>query len=159
MGRFYNARFDVALAVASRATGRDESFCLDVVHDAMIRLMRGVRTSLTDEQLDLYLKRCVITAAIDRIRKDQRRRARERRPEAIPSGAHLLPNPADRLSLLREALEQIDEQDRALLIARFSRGQTIEQTGEQAGLTPGAAHGRIRRALDRLRIMLKDDEP
>ena len=41
--RFYRARFDQMLAEAVRATGRDESFCLDVVQDAMMRVIRSMK--------------------------------------------------------------------------------------------------------------------
>ncbi len=152
---FYHAKFPVAMAVAMRASRRDESFCLDVVHDATLRLLKGVKPTLTDAQLDLYLKRCVISATIDRLRRDARRRTRERaravrEPEPGPE--------PDRIASLRTALAQLDDLDRALLTSRFAHDATLESAGAAHGLSGPAAHGRIRRALDRLRSIIKEGE-
>jgi len=40
---FYRQYFDWMYAQARRVTRRDESFCLDVVQDAVLRVMRTVR--------------------------------------------------------------------------------------------------------------------
>jgi DNA-directed RNA polymerase specialized sigma24 family protein len=42
-GRFYDRWFDWSVAEARRATGRDESFCLDVVQDAMMRVIKSMK--------------------------------------------------------------------------------------------------------------------
>ncbi len=154
--RFYRSAFPVAMAVARHATRRDESFCLDVVHDAMIRVLKGVKPSLSDPQLDVYLKRCVVTASLDRLRRDKRRAARERSREVhATAGA----SEHDLIVSLREALNQLDDLDRALLTARFAHGATLEAAGREHGLSGPAAHGRVRRALARLGSIMKECEP
>lgn len=153
--RFYNASFTVALAVARHATGRDEAFCLDVVHDAMIRLLRGVKPTLSDEQLDVYMKRCVVTAALDRLRCERRRTRRERSLDAPAREAGHEP---DALQSLRDALAQLDELDRSLLASRFAYEATLEDAGRTHGMSGAAAHGRIRRSLARLGSILKEDD-
>ena len=40
---FYSQYFDFLYHHARRATRRDEAFCLDVVQDAVIRIMRTIR--------------------------------------------------------------------------------------------------------------------
>lgn len=153
---FYRSGFPVALAVARHATRRDESFCLDVVHDAMIRVLRGVKPSLSDAQLDVYLKRCVVTSSIDRLRREKRRAARERSREVHATAQVSEP---DLIASLREALNQLDDLDRSLLTARFARGATLEAAGREHGLSGPAAHGRVRRALARLGSIMKENGP
>lgn len=156
--RFYNRSFSTALAVARRASQRDESFCLDAVHDAMLRLLKGVAPTLSDEQLDLYLKRCVITSCIDALRAERRRARRHRAHSDARSPAPPLAD-ADHLTELRKALRALNQLDQDLIAARFARDHTLDRAGEPHGLTGAAAHGRVRRALARLRAILEDTRP
>jgi DNA-directed RNA polymerase specialized sigma24 family protein len=41
---------------ARRATGRDEAFCLDVVQDAMMRIIRSLKPLQSERQLRGYLR-------------------------------------------------------------------------------------------------------
>ena len=153
---FYRESFGAALGVARRASGRDEAFCLDAVHDGMLRLLKSVRGSLTDEQLDLYMKRCVVSACRDAMREERRRSARERTRAAFGSDSH---GEGARLKLedVRAALERLDGVERELLAARFVREQTLERAGAEQGMTGAAAHGRVRRAIARLRELLGEE--
>ena len=47
-GRFYELWFDPALALARSISGRDESFCLDVVQDCMLRVVRSMKPLATE---------------------------------------------------------------------------------------------------------------
>jgi RNA polymerase sigma factor (sigma-70 family) len=156
--RFYSRSFSAALATARRASRRDESFCLDAVHDAMLRFLKSVAPTLTDEQLDLYLKRCVITSCIDALRAERRRVRRDLAHNAArcpsPSAA-----PDEHIIELRKALRVLDHLDQDLIASRFARGHTLDRAGEPHGLTGAAAHGRVRRALSRLRTLLQDHQP
>jgi RNA polymerase sigma factor (sigma-70 family) len=156
----YELWFDRALDLVRFRTRRDESWCLDAVHDAFLRLIRSgrsLRALATTADLDRLMARVVHTAALDRLRRDARRAARERRrrpgdESASASDAEL----ADLLAALRAALDAIDAEDRSLLRLRFADGRTLESAGRLAGLTAGAAHGRIRRLLARLRAALSE---
>lgn len=156
--RFYNRSFTAALATARRASRRDESFCLDAVHDAMIRLLKGVAPTLSDEQLDLYLERCVITSCIDALRAERRRARRDRAHTEAPSSAPPATHD-DHINELRKALRALDHLDQDLIASRFARDHTLDRAGEPHGLTGAAAHGRVRRALARLRTILEDNRP
>ena len=52
---------------------------------------------------------------------------------------------------LRRELAALDARDRTLLAARFEEGKTLRAAGKAVGMTGHAAHGRIRRLLERLR--------
>ncbi len=154
--RFYRESFGAALGVARRASGRDEAFCLDAVHDGMLRLLKCVRGSLTEEQLDLYMKRSVVSACRDALRKERRRLVRERargelRGSIVGGGEGIGPDE------VREALLRLDGVERDLLASRFLRGQSMERAGAAHGITGPAAHGRVRRAIARLRELLGEE--
>jgi DNA-directed RNA polymerase specialized sigma24 family protein len=57
---------------------------------------------------------------------------------------------------LRGALADLSDEERALVSFRYGRGGTLEESGEEAGLTGAAAHGRLRRLLVRLRQAAKE---
>jgi len=71
---FYRRYFDWLYAQARRATRRDESFCLDVVQDAVLRIVRTVRCVKTEPQFRAWLRLVVQTTAFDRLRSERRRR-------------------------------------------------------------------------------------
>ncbi|QKK08214.1 MAG: hypothetical protein HND58_08515 [Planctomycetota bacterium] len=77
-GTIYERWFDRALSAAHRLTGRDESFCLDVVQDAMLRAARRLPALPHEAALGAWLCRAVHRAALDRLRAEKRRAARER---------------------------------------------------------------------------------
>lgn len=150
----YEAWFEPCYALARRITRRDESFCLDVVQEAMLRVVRAMPVLETETQLRTWMGAVVRSAAIDLLRRETRRTARERRAHAAPMGdadaaaRHLA---AETATWLRRELDALPAQDRELLRLRFAGDRTLRETAAAAGVTCGAAHGRIRRALASLR--------
>lgn len=157
LAAFYEAWFDECYTLARRLTGRDESFCLDVVQDAMLRVIRSMRPMRTQRDLSRWMARVVHTAALDRMRDERRRAARERRSAA--GGAAT--GPDERVEWIAAQLAALPETDRALLGLRFGRSRTLAQAAEATRMTEGAAHGRIRRAIERMRksAWTKGDSP
>ena len=76
---FYEERFEQLYRLARRLSGRDEAFCLDVVQDAMIRIMKSMRPIDTAVQLDRWLRAVVLSVIRDRLRRETRMQRRERR--------------------------------------------------------------------------------
>src|SRR5690349_21207024 len=74
---FYRAHFNRLYREARRSTGRDESFCLDVVQESVLRIVRTVRRVESEPQLVAWLKLVVRTTAYDLLRAEMRRRRRE----------------------------------------------------------------------------------
>lgn len=149
----YELWFDRACAMVRARTGRDEAFCLDAVHDAMVRAIRTIRPMRRREDVDRWMARLVHGSAIDLLRKERRRARRE---HARPAPAHPVDSPADlaeldeHITALRAELRGLSDADGALLRHRFGLGLTLKQVGRASGLSGQAAHGRIRRAVTRL---------
>lgn len=149
--RLYRGWFDRVFAMARRATGRDEAFCLDVVQDTMMRVIRSIRPMDTDEELAAWLSTVARSCAYDRLRAESRRRRRERsaaRGREVTDDDHEL---AHRLHWLRRELAGLDLEKQRLLVLRHKLGWTLERIGQVVGLRPGAVDGRLSRTVDSLR--------
>ena len=149
--RLFRERFDEMYAEARRATGRDESFCLDVVQDAMLRVIRSMKAMDTEQRLRAWLRVVVQSCAYDRLRAEVRRQHRE---HAVAQ-QHLPHRPdselAERLEWLRGQLAAPDDPQAHLLLMRYRLGWTLQRIGNMLGLKPGAVDGRIGRAVSALR--------
>jgi len=158
---FYRDWFPFMYREAQRATGADEATNLDVVHDAMLRVIRRLRAPFNDEAaLASWLRKIVYSCACDRLRAETRRRRRETErdgPNAPPSDDSrsgvaiedaLL---AERLAWLRDRIASLDEEQNALLAMRYRFNWTLERIGRTLGLTAGAVDGRLARLIAKLR--------
>src|SRR4051812_26077471 len=94
LAAFYERYFGLLLRLARAATGKrraaDEHLCLDVVHDAVLKVVRTVRPVTGGEgQLVAWLELVVRSVAYDLLRREQRRSAREHRlhEQASPAAA------------------------------------------------------------------------
>lgn len=155
MAAFYEAWFDRAFGMARSLTRRDEAFCLDVIQEAMIRVAQGIKPMTTEDDVARWMKRVIHTAALDRLRRDARREARESRitAERPSRSRHEL---MDQIEWVRGQLAALPPEEAGLLRLRFGMGRSLEHTGAQEGISGNAAHGRIRRALARLRSLAKE---
>lgn len=147
------------LAIARQATGRDESFCMDVVQDAMLRVIRRLPIIDDEPALSAWIRRVVISAAYDRLRSELRRARREKsfaRDQAHASRT----GPADdeRLIWLRQRLAELEPDAASLIRLRFGLGWTLARISASLGLKPGAVDGRIGRVAKRMRDRTEEGE-
>src|SRR4051812_22793164 len=116
LAEFYEVRFDWMYDRARALTGRDESFCLDVVQETMLRVARGMRAVKDEDELDRWAARALRSAAIDLLRREARarRRALARGPAIVEARAA---GPVMDSSL-REGLAALADDDLLLLKLR-----------------------------------------
>ena len=158
---FYESWFDRAFDLARGLTRRDEAFCLDVVQEAMMKVIKKLNPSLgirTRASLDAWFTRVVHTTAIDALRREARRRQRDaaragpaaRQGPDHPSAIDLA-HIEERLAWLGSELRRLEGEEASLVTLRFAQDKSLEAVGEEHGMTAGAVHGRIRRLIERLR--------
>lgn len=147
--RFYEAWFVTVLTEARVASLRDEQFCLDIVQETMLRVIRGLKPINDHEHLRRWLRVVVQSCCIDALRRERRRRVRDR--SAAAPDAHAAPRGDDRIPWLLAQLDELDAEQRRLLDMRFRFGWTLRRIGAVMGLREGAVDGRINRALLSLR--------
>ena len=153
LARFYEMHFDTMYANARRLTGQDESFCLDVVQDAMLRVIRAVRPIRGDAAVRRWLQFVVRSAAYDRLRSESRRRLREA-AHAREHAAYAATDDTElqeRLAWLWQQIASMDVPEARLLVWRYRWGWTLRRIGEQLGLKPGAVDRRLRRLVAKVK--------
>lgn len=150
----YEAWFDRSLAIVMRYTGRDESFGLDVVQDAMVRMAGRMPALETEAELERWMRRVLTNASLDALRREARRGRRER--EAAMSQLQGSDEMQERIEALRAALMQMEAEDRALLRVRFDAGQMLRQIGIGSGASAGWVHRRLQAAMGRLRKRVEE---
>ena len=158
----YQACFDPLLAFVRHATGRDESFALDCVQDAWMRVAAAPVLCGSGDSLDAWLRRVALTAALDRLRADAARRmrelrwSRERPRENMPaSEKRSLTAQSELMESLRAALESLPPDERSLLILRHVRRLTLPNLAALLGVGPAAVDSRLRRLAARVRDMIE----
>ncbi len=149
---FYERWFAMMFAEARRQCRRDESFCMDIVQDVVLRIIKRMPPMRTDAQLASWLRTVVRSCICDRLRSEHARLRREQ-TRTLPRDVH---DPDDefsqeRLRWLTREIDRLDEKLRRPLLLRVMRGWTLAQIGQALGLTPGAVDGRVNRALQILR--------
>ena len=146
---FYRQYFDHLYSHARRCTGRDESFCLDVVQDAVLRVIRTVKQVDSEPRFRGWLKLVVQTTAFDLLRGEKRRKNREAMSAVAPANAQ--PDPDSlQLDWLADQINQLDPELVRIIEMRFDKSWTLQRIGQALGLSTGAVDGRLRRALRKL---------
>ena len=147
---FYSRWFTLAYAVARACTRADESTCLDVVQEVMLRVIKAIPIMHSATDVDRWLAHVTRRAAIDHMRRNARAVARD----AISTRVDAAPHASDELARLSQAFATLDPRDAEILMLRFSGGLTLEQLAQLTGGSKDATHGRVRRALAALRTLL-----
>ena len=155
---FYRRYFDIMYAFARQITRRDESTCLDVVQEAVLRVVRTVRRVESEGQFRAWLRLVTQTSALDMLKSESRRRRRE---SAVAVGAGILTetnaDPDDRLAWLTEQISRLDPQIVRIIDLRFQQRWTLARIGQALGLSTGTVDGRLRRALGHLRELVDSE--
>ena len=94
--------------------------------------------------------------AVDYVRREHRRRAREQEAYAMHELESASPSPAwDQLRpLLDEVMDQLGQNDREAVLLRFFARRSFSEIGLALNVTEDAARMRVDRALEKLRILL-----
>ena len=155
LAELYEEWFDRCYGLARTLTGRDESFCLDVVQDTMLRVIRSLRPMATYGELSAWMTRATHSAALDLLRRESRRGRRE--AARGRAGSEQATQADERIAWLLARIKDLPAADGDLVALRFGRARSLEAVGTAAGISGDAAHGRIRRTLMRLRRWAKED--
>ena len=147
---FYRRWFDWLYGQARRETGRDESFCLDVVQESVLRVLRSVRKVECESQFKTWLRLVVQSTAYDLLRSEQRRQVREAQSTSRSNDQDDAIN-SERLCWLRQQVALLDPQLARLIEMRFEQSWTLARIARSLGLSIGTVDGRLRRALGELR--------
>ncbi|WP_326567360.1 RNA polymerase sigma factor SigM [Amycolatopsis rhabdoformis] len=142
-------------AVALR-TLRDPEEAADALQEAFISAFRAAGNFRAESQVTTWLHRIVVNACLDRIR---RRQARPTVP--LPeTGFNEPASPRDSMSeketslLVREALEQLPEEQRAPILLVDVEGYSVAETAKLLGIAEGTVKSRCARGRGKLAKVL-----
>jgi len=147
---------DLVYSTALRLVGGDTHRAEDVSQTVFIDLARLARTLSNDVMPGGWLHRHTCFVAANTMRGERRRQYRER--QAVEMNA-LQDNSGADFSLvapiLDEAINQLDEADRAAILLRFFEQRDFRSVGQALGGSEDAARMRVNRALEKLESLLK----
>jgi RNA polymerase sigma-70 factor (ECF subfamily) len=132
-------------------TGRDEAFCLDVVHDVMMRVIRSIKPMDDASAIAKWLRVTVRSCAIDRLREERRRRDRESALQITSASQSEQDGIDEQLVWLRGELARLDPDSAALLAMRHRFNWTLQRIGTALGIRTGAVDRRLRTTIEQLR--------
>jgi len=151
----YERHGTVLLSFVLQLCNGDRYRAEDVVQETVVRAWqhRQILDPTTDR-----VRTWLFTVA-HRLVIDQHR-ARQARPKEVPDEPDepAVPDPADRVVTLRavlEAMTELTEQQREILIYTHYLGYSVEQTASVFSLAPGTVKSRVHYAMRALRASLR----
>jgi RNA polymerase sigma-70 factor, ECF subfamily len=154
--RLYAAHAEALLAFLVYRTG-DRTVAEDAVADTFERLLR---TRVRFDPRKSSEKTWIYTIALNIVRDRARRasaetRALERATAPVPASHHPLDDIEDR-DELRSALAALSSEEREAVALRFGGGLAIPEVARVLGTSRATAHGRVYRALQKMRVKLAE---
>ncbi len=163
--RTYGGRL---LAVARRMLHNEED-ARDAVQDAFINAFRKRDTFKGDAQISTWLHAIVVNSSLMKLRT-RKRKAEEAiedyLPRFLPDGHHTQMFPSwtepvdvalsrkETAQMVREAIEELPETYRAVVLLRDIEGLSTEETAQIVNTTPNAVKIRLHRGRLALRTLI-----
>lgn len=146
-------RYSPRVFAVVRRIAADDDLAQDYAQEAWIRAIRALPTFRGDARFSTWLHRIAVNAALQALRKAETRTRREGpAPEQVPVA------PAHRDTLLRRRLEQaldnLPEGMRQVLILHDVEGYTHEEIGDVLGVTSGTSKSQLFKARAKMRALL-----
>ncbi len=143
-------------AVVRRIAG-DDDLAEDYAQEAWIRAIRALPTFRGDARFSTWLHRIAVNSALQAVRKAKTRQMRE---SPLPDAIAVAPQVGDVLMerKLEEALAQLPEGMRKVMILHDVEGYTHEEIGTALGVTSGTSKSQLFKARAKMRHMLRGYE-
>lgn len=143
-------------SAAQRRLGGDSHHAADVAQQVFVKLARDAARLSTHAVLTAWLYTATRNAALNLIRAEQRRAAREQEATAMQN---LLPAAADAeweklRPVLDEVMDELPDADRSAVLLRFFEKRPFAEIAATLRLSEDAARMRVDRALAKLHILL-----
>ena len=136
---------------AARRQVRSPELAEEVCQTVFAHLARKAAELKPETVLSAWLYQATRYTAIDVVRREARRQAREQiafqmsaAHEPTADWTHIEP-------LLDEAMQSLEEPDRTALLLRYFENKSLREVGQALGASEDAAQKRVSRAVERLR--------
>ena len=125
-----------------------EAAALDAVDEAVYRAFLSHRKLRRPEHFNTWITRILINVCNDELRRRKREPAMAELPETAAEQFDALP--------LRDAVERLPRELRAVVALRYFSGYTLAETAEALDIPAGTVSSRQRKALALPRLELDD---
>lgn len=125
-----------------------DAIALDAVDEAVYKGLLSCKKLKQPEHFNSWLTRILINVCNDELRRRKREITVDELPETAVEQFDALP--------LREAVERLPRDLRAVVVLRYFSGYTLAETAEILSVPQGTAATRQRRALALLRLDLTE---
>jgi len=146
VNRYLNLVYSVALRQV-----RSPHLAQEVAQSVFSDLARNAATLKADTVLTAWLYRVAYRTAIDVVRHESRRQAREQIATEMAAMNTASSEWTGIEPLLDEAMETLEEQDRTAILLRYFDNKSLRDVGQALGISEDAAQKRVSRAVDQLR--------
>ena len=127
----------------------NEAIAMDVVDEAVFKALCNKWKLRHPEFFDTWITHILINECHNEIRRQKRYRSLEELPELEAEQYDNLP--------LKEALQRLPKELKDVIILRFFSGYTVAETATILRIPAGTAATRQRKALQLLRLELKEE--
>ncbi len=131
----------------------DRDLAEDIVQNALSRVYVSWARVRKVELIDAYVRRAVVNAHLNEVRRPWRRRERSGLEHAEETPAVTGADPAES-DALWPALRALAPRQRQVVVLRHYWGLSVEETAADLGISPGTVKSQTSVALARLRDLL-----
>ena len=128
----------------------NDTAAVDAVDEAVYKGFLARKKLRQPEFFATWLTRILINVCNAELRRRRRETVVEELPETAGEQFDALP--------LREAVERLPRELRAVIVLRYFTGLTLAETADALGIPPGTVSTRQRKGLSLLRLELEEDE-
>lgn len=129
----------------------------DVLQTALTKLYVAWPRLHLDGREDAYVRQIIVRANLDEVRRPWRRR--ERAGLDGHDDAARPPLPVEDRSELFDALQQLPEMQRKVVVLRHWLGLSVEETAVDLRISAGTVKSHSHRGLERLRSVMASPDP
>ena len=122
----------------------------EVSQTVFLDLSRNAKKLPPTTILSAWLYQVARRSAIDVVRRETRRHLREKTAQQLTDMNSTSADWRDIEPLLDEAMQSLDETDRAAVVLRYFENKSMREVGESLGSSENAAQKRLSRAVDQL---------
>jgi RNA polymerase sigma-70 factor (ECF subfamily) len=109
------------------------------------------------ENLKPYLFRMARNVAINKMKRNQRRRDRDQESSAwLVADESSSGFAAERSEVIQTALGKLPTTQRAVIVMKFFRAKSFREIGELMGISENTAGSRYRYGMDKLRALVRE---
>lgn len=133
---------------------RSSQLAEDVAQSVFLDLARHAARLRPDQPLTAWLFLVTRRTAVDVVRRESRRQAREQFAAEIAALKTPSPTWPQVKEVVDEAMESLSDAERSAVLLRFFENRSLREVGETLGVSEDTAQKRVSRALERLRRLL-----